>query len=103
VVGVHRRLTDDKLAGTDPGEVSAPLGALMQEDQVGYAKPCLARTESVITDLARYTHRITISNARIEDLDDDQASVRYRDYRGAGAALAQAPDFGYNSAKVAPD
>jgi len=93
VVGVHRRLTDDKLAGTDPGEVSAPLGALMQEDQVGYAKPCLAR----------YTHRITISNARIEDLDDDQASVRYRDYRGAGAALAQAPDFGYNSAKVAPD
>ena len=57
------------------------LDTLMREDWVVYAKPCLEHTESVIAYLARYTHRIALSNARIQGLDGDQVSLRYRDYR----------------------
>jgi len=56
-----------------------PGGALMAEDWVVYAKPGLAHTESVIGSLARYTHRIAISNARLLALDDDQVSLSDRD------------------------
>jgi len=63
------------------GEVSAVLDMLLAEDWVVYAKPCVEYIESVIGYLARYTHRIAISNARILGLDDDQVSLSYRDYR----------------------
>jgi len=53
----------------------------MAEDWVVYAKPCLEHTESVITSLARYTHRFALSNARILGLDGDSVHLRYRDYR----------------------
>jgi len=56
----------------------------MAEEWVVFAKPCLEHTESVIGYLARYTHRIAISNARILGLDDDQVSLSYRDYRDVG-------------------
>jgi len=70
-----------ELTGIEPGAVSALLDALMAEEWVVVAKSCLAHTESVIGYLARYTHRIAISNARILGLDDDQVSLSYRDYR----------------------
>jgi len=70
-----------ELTGTDPGAVSALLDALMAVESVVYAKPSLEHTESVIGYLARYTHRIAISNARIQGLEDDQVSLSYRDYR----------------------
>jgi len=73
-----------ELTGLDPGPVSALLDALMAEQWVVFAKPCLAHTESVIGYLARYPHRIAISNARILGLDDDQVSLSYRDYRDGG-------------------
>jgi len=45
--------------------------------------------------LARYTHRIALGNARILGLDDDQVSLRYRDYRdGQHKTLTlEAPEF----------
>jgi len=68
-----------ELTGIDPGAVLALLDALMAEQWVVYAKPCLEHTESVIGYLARYTHRIALGNARILGPDDDQVSLRYRD------------------------
>jgi len=35
----------------------------------------------VFANLARYTHRIAISNAHILAPDDDQVRLSYRDYR----------------------
>jgi hypothetical protein len=69
-----------KLTGIDPGEIAPLLDALMAEDWVVYAKPCLDYTESVISNLARYTHRIAIRNAPILGLEGDQVHLRYRDY-----------------------
>jgi len=70
-----------ELTGLDPGVVSALLDALMAKEWVVFAKPCRAHTESLIGDLARYTHRIAISNARILGVDGDKVYVSYRDYR----------------------
>jgi hypothetical protein len=66
-----------ELTGIDPGVVSALLNALMAEEWVVYAKPFLELTESVTGYLARYTHRIALSNARIPSLDDDQVGKNW--------------------------
>lgn len=34
--------------------------------------------------LARYTHRVAISNPRLVRLDDDRVSFTYKDYREGG-------------------
>ncbi len=48
---------------------------------VVYAKPPFERPELVIEYLARYTHRIAISNHRLLHVDDEAVSLRYKDYR----------------------
>ena len=50
---------------------------------VVYAKPPFDGPERVLKYLARYTHRIAISNHRLIHVDDDAVSFRYKDYRGA--------------------
>ncbi len=37
--------------------------------------------DTVVDYLARYTHRIAITNARILAVEDTQVSLRYKDYR----------------------
>jgi hypothetical protein len=53
----------------------------MQKDWVVYSKHCLNHTDSIIGYLARYTHRIAISNQRIISIDQDQVKFSYTDYR----------------------
>ena len=64
-------------------EVDRVLKALMQPEWVVYSKPCLARTDTVIAYLGRYSHRIALSDRRLLafDDDDDTVDVRYKDYR----------------------
>ena len=66
---------------TRPDEVDTLLDQLMQKDWVVYSKHCLNRTDSIISYLARYTHRIAISNQRLIDMDQDRVRFSYRDYR----------------------
>jgi hypothetical protein len=70
-----------QLERINPGEVDAILDTLMAQDWVVYAKHCLHHTDSVVEYLARYSHRIALSNQRIVDLDDDMVRLSYRDYR----------------------
>lgn len=44
-----------------------------------YAKAPFAGPEQVISYLGQYTHRIAISNHRIEKVENDQVTFRYRD------------------------
>jgi len=53
----------------------------MQKDWVVYSKHCLNRTDSIIGYLARYTHRIAISNQRLIDINQDQVRFSYKDYK----------------------
>ncbi len=66
---------------THPSEIDAVLNALMKESGVVYTKHCLNHTNTVVTYLAHYSHRIAISNARILSVDDAGVLMRYKDYR----------------------
>jgi len=48
---------------------------------VVYTKSCLNHTATVVSYLARYTHRIAITNARLLSVDDEGVLMSYTDYR----------------------
>ena len=52
-----------------------------KKDWVVYAKRPFAGPEEVLKYVARYTHRVAISNDRLLDIDDGQIQFRWKDYR----------------------
>jgi hypothetical protein len=56
------------------------LRQLCRKDWVVYAKPPFGGAEQVLNYLARYTHRVAISNHRLVALEHDRVSFRWRDY-----------------------
>jgi hypothetical protein len=56
------------------------LTPLYQKDWVVYAKPPFGGPGQVLKYLARYTHRVAISNHRLVSLENGQVSFRYKDY-----------------------
>jgi hypothetical protein len=61
----------------------AALAALAAKDWVVYAKPPFGGPQQVLKYLARYTHRVAISNSRLLDMDDARVRFRYKDYADA--------------------
>ncbi len=45
-----------------------------------YSKSCLSHTDTVVTYLARYSHRLAISDWRILSIEEDQVRFRTKDY-----------------------
>ena len=58
---------------------------LRQQSWVVYLKPPLSGPEQVLEYLARYTHRIAISNERLLRIDDDTVTFGYRPPHGSVA------------------
>ncbi len=56
------------------------LGPLYAKEWVVYAKPPFGGPEQVLKYLARYTHRVAISNHRLVKLEAGRVTFRYRDY-----------------------
>jgi hypothetical protein len=74
------------------------LAPLRRKKWVVYAKRPFAGSEAVLAYLARYTHRVAISNRRLIAMDAAGIAFRYKDYRREGAARYQtmtleAPEF----------
>jgi Putative transposase/Transposase zinc-binding domain len=59
---------------------TAWLSPLYRKEWVVYAKPPFGGPEQVLKYLARYTHRVAISNHRLVKLEDGRVTFRYRDY-----------------------
>jgi putative transposase/transposase-like zinc-binding protein len=59
----------------------AYLAPLRKSEWVVYAKKPFAGPQQVLAYLARYTHRVAISNSRLLDLDATHISFRWKDYR----------------------
>jgi hypothetical protein len=57
---------------------------LFRQDWVVYAKRPFGGPEHVLQYLARYTHRVAISNHRILDVADGKVSFRWKDYAHGG-------------------
>lgn len=56
------------------------LRPLFRKDWVVYAKPPFGGPEHVLHYLARYTHRVAISNHRIVNFADGKVTFRWKDY-----------------------
>ncbi|HXN43090.1 MAG TPA: IS91 family transposase, partial [Xanthobacteraceae bacterium] len=72
------------------------LAPLRKKTWFVYAKPPFAGPEAVLAYLARYTHRVAISNSRLIGLDDRGVTFRFKDYRRNGRAR-------YRTMTLAPD
>jgi hypothetical protein len=57
---------------------------LFRQKWVVYAKPPFGGAEHVLHYLARYTHRVAISNHRLVAFHDDRVSFRWKDYAHGG-------------------
>jgi hypothetical protein len=72
--GTHQDLADSQ----DFADYLAPLRTI---DWVVYAKRPFAGPEAVLAYLARYTHRVAISNRRLIACDERGVTFQWKDYR----------------------
>jgi hypothetical protein len=68
----------------DVGEFQRRLTASAQTEWVVYAKPPFGGPERVLKYLARYTHRVAISNRRLVALEDGEVQFQWKDYAHGG-------------------
>ena len=64
---------------------AAHLAPLKRKKWFVYTKPPFAGPEAVLAYLARYTHRVAISNSRLVALDERGVTFRYNNYRSGQA------------------
>jgi Putative transposase/Transposase zinc-binding domain len=63
----------------DPTAWRSLLRQMYRKEWVVYSKPPFGSPKQVLKYLARYTHRVAISNRRIASLSDEHVTFRYRD------------------------
>jgi hypothetical protein len=68
----------------DAGAFQRLLTASAQTEWVVYAKPPFGGPEQVLKYLARYTHRVAISNRRLVAMEDGGVRFRWKDYAHGG-------------------
>jgi len=66
---------------SEPRAFHSLLHTLRRREWVVYSKPPFGGPEHVLKYLARYTHPVAISNARLLSLDNGQVRFRWRDSR----------------------
>ena len=76
--GNHAKLADAKA-------FAAYLAPLRKREWVVYCKRPFAGPEEVLRYLARYTHRVAISNRRLIACDEKGVTFKYKDYRLEGS------------------
>jgi hypothetical protein len=64
----------------DPSQWAQFLATLHATDWVVYAKPPFGGPQQVLKYLARYTHRVAISNRRLLALEEDKVTFQWKDY-----------------------
>ena len=64
----------------DPDALRRLLDLAVRRPWVVYAKRPFASAHCVLKYLARYTHRVAISNSRLLDLTDGRVRFQYKDY-----------------------
>jgi hypothetical protein len=71
-----------KLVGLNDTKVfAATLESLRITEWIVYAKEPFAGPKQVLAYLARYNHRVAITNSRLLDLDQTHVSLLWKDYR----------------------
>jgi Putative transposase/Transposase zinc-binding domain len=96
---VEKAFDADKLtfSGTleplrDRGAFLRQLAPARRAEWVVYAKPPFAGPEQVLAYVARYTHRIALSNDRLIGIEGGTVRFRWRDYRNGNRPRTMALD-----------
>jgi hypothetical protein len=76
----------------DPAVFRRRLDELRQGEWVVYAKPPFGGPEQVLKYLARYTHRVAISNRRLLKLEEGKVHFQWKDYAHGHAEKTMALD-----------
>jgi hypothetical protein len=76
----HLTLTGRCRVLAEPQPWQGCLATLRDQEWVVYAKEPIPDPRHVLKYLARYTHRVAISNHRLVALEDSQVTFRYKDY-----------------------
>lgn len=74
-----------------PAAFERLLHEACRTEWVVYAKPPFEDPEHVLAYLARYTHRVAISNHRLLHVDDRAVTFRFKDYRSRRARSLTLP------------
>src|SRR3990170_1287030 len=82
----HLHFFNDHAALADRAAFSRYLEPLHKVECVVYAKEPFAGPDQVLAYLARYTHRVAISNRRLVSADQQGVTFRCKDYRLSGPA-----------------
>ena len=91
VSALRRAWKDGQLAKLQADQVKTQLDALMQQAWVVYSKPTIQKPDTVVEYLSRYTHRVAISDQRIETITHTQVRFGYKDYRDGERKSLQLP------------
>lgn len=75
------RLPTSHPASGDPRAFQTLLDALFQKNWVVYCKAPFAGPHRVLAYLARYTHRVALTNQRLLHADTERVTFSYKDYR----------------------
>jgi hypothetical protein len=75
------QFSGELLGLSDPKRFSQYLTPLRDSEWVVYAKKPFGGPDRVLDYLGRYTHRVAISNNRLEQLKDGQVRFAYKDYK----------------------
>ena len=86
----HGRLRDLN----HPKAWEAWLEPLRNEEWVVYARPPFGGPQQVLKYLARYTHRVAISNQRLLSVDDGKVTFRWKDYANGDRQRTMTLDAG---------
>jgi hypothetical protein len=78
----------------DPSPWHARITALRETEWVVYSKPPFGGAEQVLKYLARYTHRVAISNQRLLSMTQGQVRFRWKDYAHGGKRRVMTLDAG---------
>jgi hypothetical protein len=91
IAGLKQLLSQNKLEFhgslhelSHPERFQQFLRQLYTNEWVVYAKPPFGGAEHVLHYLARYTHRVAISNHRLVAFNDGRVSFRWKDYAHGG-------------------
>ena len=57
------------------------LDCVWKKPWIVYCEPPLGNAQQIVKYLGQYTHRVTISNHRIQNIDDSGVSFFYKDYK----------------------
>ena len=57
------------------------LDTVWKKPWVVYCEPPLGNAQQIVKYLGQYTHRVAISNHRIQNIDDSGVSFFFKDYK----------------------